>query len=142
MLEKIQKLTVLNKEVVDLVKEEKNDEVVEKLAEIQELTKEMEEEAKTPATTETPEEIAKKETINKGMEILEKFASLNISADSIKDLIDQFGEMKDQLNTGMDTITKIGERLEVVESAKGISKQAEEEPVAKTENVWDNMPIG
>lgn len=54
MKEKIQKLTSLQNEVVDLLKEEKMDQVVEKQAEIQELIKEMDEAVETPADPTTP----------------------------------------------------------------------------------------
>lgn len=142
MKDKIQKLAGLNQEVVDLIKTEKMDEAVEKLAEIQELTKEMDEAVETPADPKVEnEEIAKSEAIAKAeKELLEKYASLNISADTIKDLMDQFGALKDQMTTWLDTITK---RLETVEQAKGISKQADEK-VEKTrsDNVWADLTIG
>lgn len=148
MKEKIQKLANLNKEVVDLIKGENMDQAVEKLAEIQELTKEMEESAvETPADPQTQdpanagdgEAIEKAEKIAKAMETLEKYAQLNITAESIKDLIDQFGELKNQMTNGLDTINK---RLEVVESAKGISKQAGEEiNKGQADNVWADLPL-
>lgn len=148
MKEKIQKLANLNKEVVDLIKGENMDQAVEKLAEIQELTKEMEESAvETPADPQTQdpanagdgEAIEKAEKIAKAMETLEKYAQLNITAESIKDLIDQFGELKNQMTNGLDTINK---RLEVVESAKGISKQAGEEiNKDQADNVWADLPL-
>lgn len=147
MKEKIQKLASLNKEVVDLIKNEDMDKAVEKLAEIQDLTKEMEESAvETPADPQTDpanagdgEAIEKAEKIAKAMETLEKYAQLNITAESIKDLMDQFGQLKDQMTQGLDTITK---RLDVVEKAKGISKQADE-PVNKgaSDNVWADLPL-
>lgn len=138
MKEKIQKLATLNKEAVDLLKAEDFDGAVAKHAEIQELTKEMEESAETPtpavetpASTETPEEIAKSEEIK-------KWASLNVSADTMKWLMDDVATLKDSLKD-MATINK---RLEDVEKAKGISKQADE-PVNKTagDNVWDDLPL-
>lgn len=134
---------------MELVKAENMDDAIEKMAEIQELTKEMDAEAgetptpvveekpaEAPAPEEAPtEEVAKSEAVKKAeKELLEKYASLNISAESIKDLIDQFSELKDQMTTGIDTINK---RLEIVESAKGISKQANESPT-KEKSVWDD----
>ena len=142
MKDKIQKLAGLNKEVVDLIKEEKMDDAVEKLAEIQELTKDMAEAVETQATqsTEEPPEVATTEAIAKAeKELLEKYASLNISADTIKDLMDQFGALKDQMTTWLDTITK---RLETVEQAKGISKQADEKvEKSASDNVWADLNI-
>lgn len=143
MKQQIQKLAGLNKSVVDLIKEEKMDEVVAKLAEIQELTKEMETLADAPAPQapesgggdQTPEAIAKaeKETaIAKAMETLEKWASLNITADTVKALMDQFGEFQTKVTGDMEAIVK---RVETVESAKGISKQANE-PATHTPSVW------
>ena len=144
MKQQIQKLAGLNKSVVDLIKEEKMDEVVAKLAEIQELTKEMETLADAPAPAgdpasgggdQTPEAIAKaeKETaIAKAMETLEKWASLNITADTVKALMDQFGEFQAKVTGDMEAIVK---RVETVESAKGISKQANE-PATPTPSVW------
>lgn len=141
MKDKIQKLAGLNQEVVDLIKTEKMDEAVEKLAEIQELTKEMDEAVETPADPKVEnEEIAKSEAIAKAeKELLEKYASLNISADTIKDLMDQFGALKDQMTTWLDTITK---RLETVEQAKGISKQADEKvEKSASDSVWADLKI-
>lgn len=147
MKEKISKLASLNQEVVDLLKEDKKDEAIEKIAEIQTLTKEMEESAvETPADQKTDltsdggenkEEIEKAEKIAKAMDLLEKYASLNITAETIKDLMDQFGQLKDQMTQGLDTITK---RLDVVENAKGISKQANED-ITKSEkkSLWDGV---
>lgn len=142
MKDKIQKLAGLNQEVANLIKEEKMDEAIEKIAEIQELTKEMDEAVETPADPKADEtqEVAKSEAIAKAeKELLEKYASLNISADTIKDLMDQFGALKDQMTSGLDTITK---RLEVVESAKGISKQADEKvEKSASDNVWADLNI-
>jgi len=47
MKDKIQKLAGLNQEMIELIKEQKMDEVVEKMAEIQILTKEMDEAVET-----------------------------------------------------------------------------------------------
>jgi uncharacterized protein with von Willebrand factor type A (vWA) domain len=146
MKDKIQKLASLNQEVVDLLKEEKMEDVVEKLAQIQELTKEMDEAVETPADPVDPkgdvEDIEKQEKINKTVELLEKYATLNISADTVKDLIDQFGELKEKLTTSTETINKLNERLEVVEKTKGISKQAGEEINKSSINsVWDDLAI-
>jgi len=142
MKDKIQKLTGLNQEVVELIKEEKMDEVVEKLAEVQALTKEMDDEVETTDPEEKEkiakqEEIAKesKEKLEKAMVELEKWASLNIGADTIKDLISQFDELKETITSWNETINKLGERLEVVEKAKNISKQAWEEN-KKEKSVW------
>lgn len=142
MKQQIQKLASLNKSVVDLIKEEKMDEVVAKLSEIQELTKEMETLADaTPAPTDTPasggdekapEAIAKAESIAKAMEEIEKWASLNITADTVKALMDQFGEFQTKVTGDMTAIVK---RVEEVEKAKGISKQAGEQPPTPT-SVW------
>lgn len=148
MKAKIQKLAGLNQEVVELIKEEKMDDVVEKLAEIQVLTKEMDDEVEETAP-ENKEEIAKQETIakeskeklEKAMTELEKWSSLNIGADTIKDLISQFDELKDTITSWNDTINKLNERLEVVEKAKGISKQANEKIDKKSENVWGELGI-
>lgn len=152
MKEQIQKLAGLNQEVVDLIKEEKMDDAVEKLAEIQELTKEMDEQADAPADPSTDgdagdnwenkEEIEKAEKIEKAMEMLEKYASLNIGAETIKDLMDQFGALKDQMTAGQETIVKLTERLETVEKAKGISKQADEKKIEKSwSDVWGDLNI-
>lgn len=146
MKAKIEKLATLNQEVVELLKGEKVDEAVEKLAEIQELTKEMGDEAvATPAeapaeaTEEVKKEAIEKEAkIAKAMETLEKYASLNISAESIKELMEGFAELKDQMTAGMDAITK---RVETVENAKGISKQADEKVEKTNTSVWGDLAI-
>lgn len=149
MKDKIQKLAGLNKEVVDLIKSENMDQAVEKLAEIQELTKEMEESAvETPADPATPTDDnangdkPSDEEIKKAVETINKYTTLNISAESIKDLMDQFAQLSDKMTAGLETINKVNERLEVVEKAKGISKQAGE-PVNKTagDNVWADLPL-
>lgn len=149
MKEKIQKLAGLNKEVVDLIKSENMDQAVEKLAEIQELTKEMEESAvETPADPATPADTnadgdkPSDEEIKKAVETINKYTTLNISAESIKDLMDQFAQLSDKMTAGLETINKVNERLEVVEKAKGISHQASE-PVQKSagESVWADLPL-
>lgn len=149
MKDKIQKLAGLNQEVVELIKEEKMDDAVEKLAQIQELTKEMDEASvETPAEDpktdgaedgEGKEAVEKAEKIEKAMEMLEKWSSLNIGADTIKDLISQFEELKETITTSGEAIEKMGERLEVVEKAKGISKQAGEKVNKESNNVWDSL---
>lgn len=160
MKEQIQKLAGLNKEVVDLVKEEKMDEVVEKLAEIQELTKEMEENAETPATDpettptdgdgddnkgdddagdKTPVEKSEKVEITKeALDMINKWASMNISAESVAKLLEEFAGLKEQMQKSTEDLAN---RLDVVEKAKGISKQADEEIKKKSESVWDGLPL-
>jgi hypothetical protein len=138
MKEKIQKLATLNKEAVELLKAEDMDGAIAKHAEIQDLTKEMETDAEVetpeveakPEVVETPEEIAKSEEIK-------KFVSLNVSADTMKALLDDVASLKDSLKD-MSTINK---RLDDVEKAKGISKQASETVNKTGESVWDDMPL-
>lgn len=146
MKDKIQKLASLNQEVTDLLKEEKMDEVVEKLAEIQVLTKEMDEAVEKQENLEDPtknaEEIEKQEKINKAVSEIEKYATLNISADSIKNLMDEFAEFKEQMTAGLETMNKVNERLEVVENAKGISKQVDEKINKSSEkDIWAGLPL-
>lgn len=146
MKEQIQKLAGLNQEVVNLIKEEKMDDAVEKLAEIQELTKEMDEKAvETLADPDPKSDDAdaweSKEEIEKAMEMLEKYASLNIWAEDIKDMINQFNALKETITSGKETIEKLTERLEVVEKAKGISKQAKEDIEKKSDGVWGDLNI-
>jgi len=141
MKDKIQKLAGLNQEMIELIKEQKMDEVVEKMAEIQILTKEMDEAVETTQAWEDAEAIAKKENqekLEKAMVEIKKYTSLNISADTIKGLIDQVNELKETIATWNDTIIK---RLETVESAKGISKQATEVVEKQWENIWDSLEI-
>lgn len=150
MKDKIQKLASLNKEVVDLIKGENMDQAVEKLAEIQELTKEMEDSAvETPASPTNPDanagggdEKPSDEEIKKAVETINKYTTLNISAESIKDLMDQFAQLSEKMTAGLDTINKLNERVEVVEKAKGISKQASEEITkSQGDNVWADLPL-
>lgn len=148
MKEKIQKLATLNKEAVDLLKAEDFDGAVAKHAEIQDLTKEMEADAETPATPTAPADGGDndagdaseptKEEIAKAVETINKYASLNINADSMKALIEDVVSLKDSLKE----MANINKRLETVENAKGITKQ-EEEPVAKTagDSVWADLPL-
>ncbi len=132
MIESIKKLAELNKSVVDLIKEEKMEEAVVKLAEVQTLTEAMQKEAEKPADVPS-EEIAKaekveKESIAKAVETIEKWASLNISAESVKTLMEDFQSLKS-------TVTKCEDRLTTVEETKGISKQANE-LTPDPANVW------
>ena len=146
MIEKIEKLASLNQEVVELLKLEKLDEAVVKLAEVQELTKEMVESSmevpvviqEQPTEEVNKEAIEKEQETAKAIETLHKFVSLNISAESIKELIDGFGELKDQMTAGIDTINK---RLDTVEQAKNISKQADEKIEKTSQNVWGDLAI-
>jgi len=146
MNEQIQKLATLNNEVVELLKSEDMDGAVEKLAQVQELTKEMgeasnepvekEEEDDAPATVEpTEEEVAKSEAILKTTEALNKWASFNISADSIKQLMDEFADLKEQMLKEENGVVA---RVEKLEQSKGISKQAEEESKAPA-GIWDSL---
>ena len=140
MKQKIQKLAGLNKEVVDFLKDGKMGEAVEKLAEVQEATKELEAEA--PAETPTPapageavpagEVAPTPEEITKMYSEIKKYASLNISADTIADMMKQFAELTASVTT---SITAVNKRLEVVEQAKAVSKQAKEEPEGE-KSVW------
>ena len=155
MKKKIQKLAELNKQVVDLVKEEKTDEVVEKLAEIQELTKEMEESADATPADETPTDgeddggddagdagdakpVEKTEITKEALDMIEKWASMNISAESVAKLLEEFAGLKEQMQKSTDDLAQ---RLDVVEKAKGISKQAKEEVKKESKGVWDNIPL-
>lgn len=141
MKQKIQKLAGLNKEVVDFLKDGKMEEAVAKLAEVQEVTKELEAEA--PAETPTPapageavpagaEAQPTPEEITKMYSEIKKYASLNISADTIADMMKQFAELTASVTTSITAVTK---RLEVVEQAKAVSKQAKEEPEGE-KSVW------
>lgn len=140
MKQKIQKLAGLNKEVVDFLKDGKMEEAVAKLAEVQEVTKELEAEA--PAETPTPapageavpagEVAPTPEEITKMYVEIKKYATLNISAESIAEMMKQFAELSTSITTTVEAVTK---RLEVVEQAKAISKQAKEEPEGE-KSVW------
>lgn len=131
MKDKIQKLADLNKEVVELLKEAKTDEVITKMEEIAKVTEEM--------TAEVEKTEAKADEINKTVEEVKKYATLNISADTVKDMIDQFGALKEQLTASTETINKLNERLEVVEKTKQESKQWKEPVSKKEDSVWSDM---
>lgn len=141
MKQKIQKLAGLNKEVVDFLKDGKMEEAVAKLAEVQEVTKELEAEA--PAETPTPpapageqvpagEVAPTPEEITKMYSEIKKYATLNISAESIAEMMKQFAELSTTITANIQAVTK---RLEVVEQAKAVSKQAKEEPEGE-KSVW------
>lgn len=141
MKQKIQKLAGLNKEVVDFIKDGKMEEAVAKLAEVQTITKELEAEA--PAETPTPpapagEEVPAGEVaptpeeITKMYSEIKKYASLNISAESIAEMMKQFAELTASIKTTVETVNK---RLDTIEQTKAVSKQAKEE-VEKEESVW------
>lgn len=135
------------------------DEVVEKLAEIQELTKEMDEAVETPADPETtptdgdgddnkgdddagdktPVEKSEKVEITKeALDMINKWASMNISAESVAKLLEEFAGLKEQMQKSTEDLAN---RLDVVEKAKGISKQADEEITKKSDNVWSDLPL-
>jgi len=134
MKQKIQKLAGLNKEVVDFLKDGKMEEAVAKLAEVQEVTKELEAEApaETPAPAPAGEVAPTPEEITKMYSEIKKYATLNISAESIAEMMKQFAELSTSITTTVEAVTK---RLEVVEQAKAISKQAKEEPEGE-KSVW------
>ena len=131
MKDKIQKLADLNKEVVELLKEAKTDEVISKMEEIAKVTEEM--------TAEVEQTEAKADEINKTVEEVKKYASLNISADTMKAMLDQFEELKGTINWQSETITKLNERLEIVEKTKQESKQGKEPVSKKEDSVWSDM---
>jgi type VI protein secretion system component VasK len=126
--DKLKKLATLNKEAVDFMKDENIDNAVEKMAEIQEIHKEMESIQKTfdekeanikkEADEKKADEENKQEEVNKMMEEIKKYTSMNISADSIKDLITQFNELKESITTSTATIKKLEEEVEVLKNAK------------------------
>lgn len=143
MKEQVKKLAQLNKEAVDLLKAENIADAIAKMAEVQELTKEMETATEEPAPADggntDQEAIQKAETEAKSKELIAKFVSLNITADDIKDFMTQFGELKDQMTTGLETINK---RVDTLESAKGIQKQAGEAiEKGANGNVWADLDL-
>ena len=145
MREKIEKLAELNKEAVEFLKTENMDWAIAKHAEIQELikesieTRETQEPTETPEPTEpteTPEPIETPEDIAE-LEEIKKFVSLNLSADTMKELLDDVASLKDSLKD----MSIINQRLDDVENAKGISKQATETIKKNVENVRNDMPF-
>jgi len=142
MKEKIQKLVELNKEVAELIKDEKMDDAIAKLDEVQELTKTFEVKKEVEKEDKKEVEDVKKdeesEEVKKTMEEMSKYVSLNITAESIKGLMEDFNELKT-------TITKneeiLNDRLEKIENAKSISKQSKEENISKENSVWDGLGI-
>ena len=148
MREKIEKLAELNKEAVEFLKTENMDWAIAKHAEIQELIKESIETRETQEPTETPESTESTEPTEPTeptetsediaeLEEIKKFVSLNLSADTMKELLDDVASLKDSLKD----MSTINQRLDDVENAKGISKQATETVKKNVENVRNDMPF-
>jgi len=126
MKEKIKKLKQTWQEVVDLMKEWKTEETVKKLEEHALIIKEIEDEAETiekTALTKSEEIQKKEEKINKNMELIEKFVSMNISADDIL----KMKEIPEAIN-------KLTERVESMEKAKSPSQQIDKKEDSKADN--------
>lgn len=133
MKEKLLKMAQLNQEVVSLIKEEKFEEVVTKVEEIAELQKEieadaaaMEEEIAKNATLE--ERVAKMEEVlkNVNVEEIKKYASLNVSAETLTNLMAE-------LTAAKETIAKQGEDLEAIKKSSRGSQQVGAD---NGDNVW------
>lgn len=71
--------------------------------------------------------------------MINKWTEMRISAESVAKLIEEFAGLKEQMQKSADDLAK---RLDVVEKAKGISKQADE-PVNKgaSDSVWADLPM-
>lgn len=133
MKEKIKKLKQTWQEVVDLMKEWKTDETVKKLEEHALIIKELEEEAESiekTALTKSEEIQKKEEKINKNMELIEKFVSMNISADDIL----KMKEMPEAIN-------KLTERVESMEKAKSPSQQIDKKEEKQSEDKWPSFRV-
>lgn len=133
MKEKIKKLKQTWQEVVDLMKEWKTEETVKKLEEHALIIKEIEDEAETiekTALTKSEEIQKKEEKINKNMELIEKFVSMNISADDIL----KMKEMPEAIN-------KLTERVESMEKAKSPSQQIDKKEEKQSEDKWPSFRV-
>jgi len=140
MKKSLKKLANLESQVVELQKEEKFEEAIEKQEEIQALIKEMStsiEKQEEKGEKKKEEEIEKaklkkeeeeKEKLQKAVEEINKWVNLDISADTITDLIKQFNEIKGQMTKDSKDVT---DRLDKIEKAEGISTQGKE-PVEKS----------
>ena len=164
--EKVDQIENLNKEAVDLFKEDKQDEAIAKMEEIQKIHDEINDLRKdeevdddpedTPDTSDeddggdTPDdkEPVKKdeETVtvkltkaeHENLQTLLKWARVEVSASDVKTMLDEFWELKTQL-TKVEGIEGLNDRIKKVESARGISKQ-DKEPIDKDEDdVWKGL---
>lgn len=124
--EQLKKIASWLSEAVNLFKEQKQDEAVSKL---EDITKEIESIQPEEWTEDTTQELTKT------VEEIKKRAYMSIDAQTIKDLLDQFNDLKTSIvkKEDLEDITK---RLEKVEETPVVEQETIEKTANKSVFSW------